>query len=483
MRSEEKWKPFLGSLIRESTESPRPVRILTGEIDFVSWYISRMVNSFLLSMILVTGLWVQAAPQGKPGTHWPTIIAGLESSGIHKVGDFEVKAFREEANQIHWRGLSGAPEAVLSGSRQSAFYLWDQRQVYLSEQLPAEALAALPQLELHEALGATGYNDHDYSLSTALVTLSKLDPTAQRQKLLNAYGKSLFTSSKMTDGGTSVSGGGDLTTLYVKSQVLKNIMAGAQNSSAVSDDFLLRFPSINFEPLETAGLTKVYIKYQYIVHPKASGSRELFSVYVPVQRWRQGADAQKSLIREIERKLGEIFPARRGENLRRFQPEGCTSSEQTVTYPATEDPAVRSIQNFRGSLQLGCFKIMPGLTDVAVIAPALPLTSLPEDAGSYYFNCVFRYGSTSSFVYTQTAKPGQNMLGSKQWSLVDDDYVGGLVWISEGKILKTGIRYVPPQNTQGYIPPTVSLSQNPDRGRAQMTVNGQPLSFECRKAQ
>jgi hypothetical protein len=84
---------------------------------------------------------------------------------------------------VRFNNLDGTPDSFQSGSRQSAYYLRDKKQVYISDQIPAETVSSLPQLELHESLGALGYDDHTYALSTSLTTLSNMGPTQQRDRL------------------------------------------------------------------------------------------------------------------------------------------------------------------------------------------------------------------------------------------------------------------------------------------------------------
>ena len=125
------------------------------------------------------------------GQSWPKIIQGLNDRGIKKIGDFDVADFVMKAKAIRWETMPESAPSVISGSRKSAYYLRAEHKVVISKRLPGDALASLPALELHEALGAVGYDDRNYALSTALHLLSKMDQPERREKLRKKYGAGL----------------------------------------------------------------------------------------------------------------------------------------------------------------------------------------------------------------------------------------------------------------------------------------------------
>ena len=415
------------------------------------------------------------AAENTLGRRWPEAINKLEAFGVSKIGDFDLATFRKEVAGVKFNNLDGAPATVQSGSRQSAYYLRDKKQVYISDELPAEAAASIPQLELHESLGALGYNDHNYAISTALTTLSNMNPNAQRDRLQQAYGRGIFSKDnlRIKEGGTSVSGGGDLTTLYIKNQVLKLILGGTQNVNAISDDFLTRYPSIDFEPLPDPTLTQVYILYAYDIHRR----QESFSVYVPMARWNL-TSSRSDLLQEIARKVTEIFPTGSGKNLRSFRPSECRSG-QTVTYPTPRDYATASIQDLRANLQLGCMKFMDGQTGVSTLAPTLDRQQEPKEAGYFSFTCDFHYGA-ASISYQLNAPAGKRSMNSKMWG-VGTDSVDGTASVSpEGSIEFTMISVFPNEGPTRHSP--VLKSQSPDFGKSEIQEQGRTLSFECRKS-
>jgi hypothetical protein len=428
---------------------------------------------------IVSSLWIQSLwASGAPGSHWSTIIDKLQQSGISQIGDFNVAAFRAIAEAIDWTSISGAPLLIQSGSRQSATYRCGNKQIQVSRQLPSEAESSLPQMELHEALGRACWDDHDYSLSTALMILANMSDSPQRQALLKEYASTLFRGpiriAKARMGGTSVSGGGDLATLYIKDQVLKNIMGDNENRSAATAEFLLEYARIDFEPVHSMRATEVSVEYEFIARTRS----EKISVFIPMRIWNQGGGGRDLLIRETTHKVLALFPAYSGTEVRTFQPKRCASAGQVVTYPLTNDAAMFEIQNERGAVQLGCWKFGQGWDFVKILAPALAPSEMPKEANNYYFACQFRHGSATLDVeFTEPAAENGNHLFGKPWSIEGNDYLDGSVIVSHGRILGTLISYSPPHTD---IPTHfMSPKSGPDHSSVKTMINGQELSFTC----
>ncbi|MGZ3713580.1 MAG: hypothetical protein ACXVBE_17575, partial [Bdellovibrionota bacterium] len=221
------------------------------------------------------------------------------------------------AKSVTWAPISEAPPSLIAGSRKSAFYVRSEKKIYLVRDLPLDSIAALPQLELHELFGALGFNDHRYTFSTALTAIAEIQGNEKRADLAKAYGKDYFQKSLMLarseDGGSSVSGGGDLDTLAIKLQVLKLALNHfAQNPGFMSSDFLQHFPDIGFEPMDRPDVHAVAINYQYRRGNDTGGhgSRETFTLYVPMSR--TSTVERSALIDEIGEKILAIFPTEGG---------------------------------------------------------------------------------------------------------------------------------------------------------------------------
>lgn len=420
------------------------------------------------------------------GTHWPTIIDAVLHEGIAKIGDFDVQQFDTDAKQILWTRIEGAPSSLMSGDRHTAFYVWKGKKVYINDHLPAEASASIAQLELHEALGATGYNDDNYALSTALNTLARMRDPVERQQLVRSYSRTVFLRRIMVamggDGGASlVTRGGDLITLYIKDQVLNAIMGDPQNKAAATPGFLSTYAKIDFEPLQNQSVNYVAVEYTRYFQARADGEREAFKVLVPMKRWSQGDAARKTLIQEIVHKVTEIFPSYNGTPLMSFVPPDCPSGTKPVSFPTPSNSFAREIQEKRGALLRNCPDPMNDdghETSDAIVAPALPWGSEPKEPGFYRFNCVWRHGvSTES---EQIATPsGANRLGSINWKLDGvGDYWGFLAVAADGKIRLISIvdfaDYPTPQRV-------AQPAANPLQASTQLQVSGTPVSLSCKR--
>ena len=433
--------------------------------------------------------------QSGVGSHWSAVVDALQSRGIEKVGDLDLTTFRRYANSNVWASLEGAPASVQSGSRQSAFYVWKEKHVFVSKQLPKEAMHSLPQLELHEALGAIGdIDDHDYSCSIGLVTLSELKSNSQRDRLRKIFTSQLCRKTTIdvfsvptlvAEGGTSISGGGDLMSLYLKTQVLNLLLAQAGGDQSVNEAFLSAYPNIDFEPLKgtggASGVEAVRIKYQYTVERNNHGSHEGFSVFVPVSLWKKGSKTQRSLIRQVAREISELFPAQSGTAMRTFQPSDCPSANQAVTFPITQDSAVAQIQDFRGGIILGCRKFVNGFNGISIVAPALTRTDEPRDAGKFYFLCEYRYGSVS-MPFQVTSVQGQSGITGKGVGLDHGVAIDGSAAIlADGEIAWLEISIFPAQGDVVHVGPLKAA--NPERASIQTMIEGKKLTFTCQKGQ
>lgn len=443
---------------------------------------------FFIHLIMFTLVSSTAFAQDREplGSHWSAIIDALEKGGLVEIGDFKIREFRREAERIVWSPMSGAPASVLSGDRRTAYYIWKGGKVFINDRLPSEATASLAQLELHEALGATGYNDENYALSTALGTLAKIKDPAKRRELARAYGKTSFRQRLIRvaggeGGGSAVTRGGDLISLFIKDQVLRLIMGDEQNSANATTDFLASYARITYEPLHSKRATDVVLRYELLFRPAANGEVERIQVLVPMERWNQGGDARQRLLREIAGKVMEIFPAYRGSRLTSFVPELCGSGTRKITFPATSDPAVRDIQQLRGANLRGCALRgeMPGMVSRSVTAPSLDRASEPKAAGSYYYTCELRY-SSANLVYNSKVPAGTGMRLTHSWSIDPDDYLAGVVSITgTGEIQSIGILYHAPG--AAFLPPVWGKVRNPTRAQAQISIHGRPLTYRCTK--
>lgn len=409
------------------------------------------------------------------GSSWIKVIGTLQKSGIKQVGDLVLNDIANAGKAVEWLPLQNAPPSLLSGSRKSAFFLRSQKKVYYVTPLPKISLPALPQLELHEVMGALGYDDDDGALSMALILVSRLPQNEQRSRLVQFYGQVLFANPSLR-GGTSVSGGGDLTTTFFRDQTLKYILS---QKSGTTSEFLRVYPLIRFEPLQDRTLSTVVIQYRYLVRANTRGQRELFSVFLPMSRAQGSKSERQDLVQQVSRKITELFRAYPGQTQTRFQPSSCSSAEQTVIFPHTRDHAVAHIQDFRGGLALQCHHFSPGMTGYTLTSPAITADQDPRVSGSFHFTCQFKYNQGAD-EYNVVVPAGQSRLASHQVSIDDEDFLGD-VWIAaDGKILRTGIQSMSTQKDPRRKP-VLTPSVNSNFGKSEIEVRGKVLTYQCRR--
>lgn len=412
------------------------------------------------------------------GTSWQPIIDRLLNSGVRTIGNFDIQAFRDAAGKIEAKSLNEAPASVLSGSRQSGYNRCGDKAVHVVDRLPTEVISSLGQLELHERLGVLCYDDRNTAISTALVLISEMNDSPGRRALLQKFAATVFARPIKFAGGTGISGGGDLITMFVKAAVLKLIMGDEQNRLAATNDFLVRFADIDFEPLQSNIPRYVYVQWSVTRNRKES-----LSVYIPMERWKQGDGARTALIHEAARKIMELFPSNDQHSSRTFRPSSCTGN-QTANYPMTQDPAVRQIQDARAGFLLGCRKFFEGETGFSVLAPALPSEQEPKQSGYYHFTCSFQFGHGQPIISHATV-----MAGRGQTSTVPPNATPSGAFMMADLMVKPdgsiyGTRVIVHESgkplTAKDIPP-VTLAANATHSVTQTVIEGQSATFSCQR--
>lgn len=410
------------------------------------------------------------------GSHWPSIVDPLVKSGITKVGNFDVLRFQAQAKDIQWKPLAGAPGLTQSGSRQSAYYVCGENTIHVSSQLPSEALSSLAGLELHELLGALCFDDRNYAMSTALSVLSRMADGVQRDKLIGAYARTSYFRRVQVAGATSVSGGGDLDSLYTKDQVLAAIMGDAQNQKAATTDFLVSYPVIDFEPVKN--VSEVYVKYDY----SFSSQREAFQIMIPTQRWHASKASRAALIHETAQRVKAIFPAYNGEHTHRFIPNACRAQGKNLaaTYPVTADVNMLQIQEVRAALSLGC-NPLEGADSFGITAPALAIVNEPKASGFYYFSCTATIAGRLVAKQDFRTKVGLGVLSS--WfsrSLAGDDHLEISLGVDRrGRPIATYFIYRAPHG--GHLTPTILPAGVSMPVEAQTRISGQTIHTSCQR--
>lgn len=464
------------------------------QIAFKSFMRLTTLTPLFLSLLLGLSLSLPAAAQTQVGESWPLIIDSLQRQGIKKVGDLDLAQFSAEAkSKIRWNYLKKETPSIISGGRTSAVYIYDPSSdtqgVYLNPKLPKEVAPYMPDLELHEALGALGYEDQQYNLSSGLRLLLDAENPEDRKKILKSFSKGLFKEENLRiEGGSSVGGGGDIRALLIKKEVLADII---KEEGQVTLDFLTAYPGINFEPIASNQVNYVALHYEFrnagsikAMGPMprvaiTNGYQELISVYVPMHAWEKSAAEKKRIQKEIREKIVGLFPASPKRKAVRLLP--ICNGTQKMRFPHSNDSDVVYLQYNRGSALKNCFGF-EDQTAIIVTTPALPEDAYPLEPGYYHYACTFTLGKLSNRQLIKIAPPSEG------------GHVQGLsIALDDGDSVHAMTRF----NTDGKADwAMISLSKEGQafgkalRVKKDLTVNDssisipykkQSLSFSCKR--
>lgn len=306
----------------------------------------------LFSLIFIFALLTQplraevVTPLGESSN---ALLQGLVNRGVTRIGDFDLKQFLTDKKQIQWGVTNENLPESLTGDRRSAYYLKQEKKVFVSSELPAFSKDSMADLELHESMGALGYDDRAYALSSAIKLLSKTKEPQKLNQLLKVFGKEIFSKTKnLKDSGTSVGGGGDLIALVAKERSLSFLLTNRYPTL----DFLAAYPRINFEPNYQADAQELAIDYdydRYYTGPK----REIITIVVPALLWQKDEASRLAIIQEALDSVLSFFPAYPNSETITFTPIACKNGEK-ITFPKPRNGVYRQIQEFRGSMIFNC---------------------------------------------------------------------------------------------------------------------------------
>lgn len=420
-----------------------------------------------------------SAMADQPGASWPILLQSLKSKGVRRVGDLDLDKLHSAGRGVNWVYNPSAPPSEISGSRESAYNLCSNKTVYISPNSARADRGSLPQLELHEVFGALCYDDSDTQLSTALQAIDQTEDPAERSRLVQVYGRSLFKRNNLMlarIGGSSVGGGGDLSVVAVKQAVLEYVRrAEAGNPQLVSSEFFRQYPSVKFEPVRQKGVASSSLTYRYMKGKKRNS--ETLGVLVPMGRWAADRD---SLTAEIAKKLMSIYPTGSGQASRTFTPSGCPASKQ-ITYPYTDDSTVAEIQERRAAILLGCdpYADVFGYQGSELIAGGVPRGAEPKNPGQYNFSCSYNYGG-QNYPSEERVPAGKNVQHSTQFGISQGDFISGTLQVKpNGNIGYVAIVYKSPEGV--WVRPTIRSPQSPTSGSYSLEINGSTLTFSCER--
>ncbi len=303
------------------------------------------------------------------GAEWDTILNRLKQNGVDQVGALNIGQLKNQIGQnVQWKEIDESSRPIFAGSRRSAYYVVKDKTVFKNKVLPKELMEIQSQLDLHEAFGALGYQDQAYSLSTSLDLISNARNAEVSQYLVNVLGATVFTEENLqrlrssdSSVGPGEGGGGDITALFVKSAVLKQILSRPHVNST---EVLRHFPFINFEPQYNPKEQYISLKYEFRdgskngkllegvpVQPR-TGHQEKLSIWVPVLNWSKSKSKRDRLVKDVAQKVFELFPFKASPDTPTTTYQTCRN--QSVTYATPSSQSVNRIQFLRGLIIGGC---------------------------------------------------------------------------------------------------------------------------------
>jgi hypothetical protein len=290
------------------------------------------------------------------------LLKNLRKQGVHQVGDLNLQQLEKDIQtKVKWRWIKRLPPPNVAGERRSAYYLVKENQVLVSSKIPKGLTDEIPQLELHEALGALGINDRQYVFSTSLHEINQTKKAKDREVLTKAFGRSIFRDSNLYQGGSGVGGGGDLLSLQVKNRVLQEI---EKQGIRPSMEFYLKFPLISFEPFND---NKDFVGLEYELRlpqmiktegalsgiPIENGMQEAVKIFIPMRYWEKSETYRKRIVQYSVDVVTGIFQLSPASKIKSRTPPGCPASK-TVKYPVTGNGSIITIQDWRSAILLGC---------------------------------------------------------------------------------------------------------------------------------
>lgn len=161
------------------------------------------------------------------------IVEKIVKNGTTEVGDLNLVDLLDMLETVEWRTFDLGFLAGSGGKRQTSMYFVQDRMVVvniLALQNLVDKPISLYNWALHEALGALGYPDEFYDLTTALVFMAEPNNhSVDRTK----YVESIFSDIKVTttnhvygrEGGvTIIGGGGDAPLIDFKSKMIERFI-------------------------------------------------------------------------------------------------------------------------------------------------------------------------------------------------------------------------------------------------------------------
>ncbi len=379
------------------------------------------------------------------GNDWNQVLDRLQQQGVQQVGDLHLGQLESEIREnVQWKEIDKDSRPLFAGTRRSAFYVIKDKTVYKNKDLPSSLKQIQPQLDLHEALGALGYQDQAYSLSTSLDLISRARDAKSRQYLIDNIGPNVFSKENLQrlksldlKSGPGEGGGGDITAMLIKSAVLTKILS---HPHVNSKEVLKHYPFINFEPQYNPKEQFVAIKFEFrdgkrennpflegVPVQPGNGNQEKLSVWVPVLNWNSSKANRTKLIDEVTNKILELFPFQAITSLPTATYRVCNN--QAVTYLKPSSSIVRKMQFVRAQLFAGCGFVEVSPSTYQVGATGFVFPAIDENFRLHYespfYTCkVWRNGKLRAKIDFNELKPTTDAL-AEYWHPVGDYVLAG----------------------------------------------------------
>ncbi len=183
-------------------------------------------------------------------------VDDILATGSTHIGELDLRVLKKELLEVKWHAIDGIFLAGSGGHRGAAVYVTSTKSVYvniLSVNNMVGSQVSFYPWALHEALGALGYKDENYEL-TSVISFIAETKSVQNKNILQRrenIGAEIFSknpSKRSSDviydtsegGVTVIGGGGDFFTSYVKLELLKALNELAKELSLEMDGLLYK---------------------------------------------------------------------------------------------------------------------------------------------------------------------------------------------------------------------------------------------------
>lgn len=225
-----------------------------------------MKSLTLLMILIVCNISVAFAVTGTPNEIFRPLskdhVEKVLARGIKKIGKLDLKKLSKELDKVEWRTFDLGFLAGSGGVRTTSIYLVEKKMVVINI-LALNNLVGKPvhinSLALHEAMGALGYEDENYDLSSAISFLA----TTHLENLVTlSYVKNIFSNftiskenrlyAAKSGGSTVVGGGGDAVIIELKQRLLKRYFEwiSENNKNYSSDQIRTGFEALTRQKIE-----------------------------------------------------------------------------------------------------------------------------------------------------------------------------------------------------------------------------------------